>query len=85
MDDKTKRRIYLFYFAGVVNLLVGGYVLLFGRGFLPEDKIIMLVLFFVGFAAVDFYMPIAIKKKWEAEVAKLEEQRRNQSGKTLLK
>ena len=76
MDDKTKKRIYMFYAAGVVNLLIGGYILLFGRSFLPEDKILMLILFFLGFALVDFIMPIMIKKKAAADMAKLEAQRR---------
>lgn len=76
MDDKLKKRIITFYAAGVVNLLIGGYILLFGRSFLPEDKILMLILFFLGFAAVDFIMPNMIKKKWAADQAKLEEQRR---------
>jgi hypothetical protein len=76
MDDKLKKRIIMFYAAGVVNLLIGGYILLFGRSFLPEDKILMLILFFLGFAAVDFIMPNMIKKKWAADQAKLEEQRR---------
>lgn len=76
MDDKVKKRIFLFYAAGVVNLLIGTYVLFFGRSFLPEDKILMLILFFLGFAAVDFWMPIMIKKKWAADQAKLEAQRR---------
>ena len=76
MDDKIKKRIYMFYAAGVVNLLIGTYVLFFGRSFLPEDKILMLILFFLGFAAVDFWMPVMIKKKWAADQAKLEAQRR---------
>ena len=76
MDDKTKKRIYMFYAAGVVNLLIGAYVLFFGRGFLPEDKITLLILFFLGFAALDFWMPVMIKKKWEKDRAKLEAQRR---------
>ena len=76
MDDKTKKRIYLFYAAGVVNLLIGAYVLFFGRGFLPEDKILMLILFFLGFALLDFWMPIMIKKKWAADQAKREAQQR---------
>ena len=82
MEDKLKKRIIMFYAAGVVNLLIGGYILLFGRSFLPEDKILMLILFFLGFAAVDFIMPNMIKKKWAADQAKLEEQRRamNSSG-----
>ncbi len=75
MDDKIKKRIFLFYAAGVVNLVIGTYVLFFGRSFLPEDKILMLILFFLGFAAVDFIMPIMIKKKWAADQAALEAQR----------
>ena len=76
MDDKLKKRIYMFYAAGVVNLLIGAYVLFFGRSFLPEDKILMLMLFFLGFAALDFWMPVMMKKKWASEQAKLEAQRR---------
>jgi hypothetical protein len=76
MDDKVKKRIIMFYAAGVVNLLIGGYILLFGRSFIPEDKILMLILFFLGFAAVDFIMPNMIKKKWAADQAKLDAQRK---------
>ena len=76
MDDKTKKRIYMFYAAGVVNLLIGAYVLFFGRDFLPEDKITMLILFFLGFAALDFWMPVMIKKKWRKDQAMLQEQRK---------
>lgn len=75
LDPRTKKRIYMFYAAGVVNLLIGAYVLFFGRDFLPEDKITMLILFFLGFAVVDFWMPELIKKKWRADMAKLKEQR----------
>lgn len=76
MDDKTKKRIYMFYAAGVVNLLIGGYVLFFGRSFIPEDKILMLILFFLGFALIDFWMPIMIKRKVAADQARLEAQRK---------
>ena len=76
MNDKLKKRIFMFYAAGVVNLLIGIYVLFFGRNFLPEDKILMLLLFFLGFAAVDFWMPVMIKKKAAQDQAKLEAQQR---------
>ncbi len=76
MNDKTKKRIYMFYAAGVVNLLIAVYVLFFGSGFLPEDKITILLLFFLGFAAVDFWMPMMIKKKAAADLAKLEAERK---------
>ena len=79
MDDKTKKRIYMFYAAGVVNLLIGAYILFFGRSFIPEDKITMLLLFFLGFAALDFWMPVMIKKKAAQDRAKLEDQRKAMS------
>ena len=76
MPERLKKRIYLFYAAGVVNLLIGVYVLFFGRSFLPEDKITMLVLFFLGFAALDFWMPVMMKKKWLQEQKKFDQQRK---------
>jgi hypothetical protein len=76
MDDKLKKRIIMFYAAGVVNLMIGVYILFFGRDFLPEDKITMLILFFLGFAAIDFWMPVMMKKKAAQDLARLEAQRR---------
>jgi len=71
MDDRLKRRIFLFYAAGVVNAFLGIYVLVEGVNFLPRETATWLVVFFLGFAAVDFYFPRAMKKKWEAEQARL--------------
>lgn len=76
MPDKLKKRIYLFYAAGVVNLVIGAYILFFGRSFLPDDKITMLILFFLGFAALDFWMPAMMKKKWLEEQKKFDQQRK---------
>jgi uncharacterized membrane protein len=76
VDDKLKKRITMFYIAGVVNLVIGVYVLLAGRSFLNEDQFMTVVAFFLGFAALDFYFPEMLKKKWRDDMAKLEEQRR---------
>ncbi len=68
MDDlerKFKRRMLTFYFAGVVNLVIGLYVLLFGAQFMARGTALLVALFFLGFAAVDFYFPRMMKKKWE--------------------
>lgn len=80
MDDKLKKRIIMFYAAGVVNLVVGVYILLFGRGFLPDDKVTILLVFFLGFAAVDFWMPQMMKKKWQQDQAKFDAQRKAHGG-----
>lgn len=76
MDDRLKKRVFMFYAAGVVNLLIAVYILFFGREFLPEDKITMLLLFFLGFAMVDFWMPMMMKKKAARDLAQLEAQRK---------
>lgn len=69
MDERLKRRMLLFYFAGTVNLVLGAYVLVFGGSFLENDKVMILSFFFLAFAAVDFYFPYAMKRKWRADQA----------------
>lgn len=76
MDPKLKKRIYAFYFAGVVNLILGLYVLFAGSSFLPRNTALTLVLFFFGFAGVDFYFPKMLKKKWLEQQKNFEEQQR---------
>ena len=69
MDDKLKKRIIMFYVGGILNALLGLYVLIEGLSFLPPDTVRILALVFLGFAAVDFYFPHSMKKKWLAENA----------------
>ena len=70
MDPRLKKRIVMFYVAGVINAILGIYVAIEGRNFLPPDTVRWLVLFFFGFAAVDFWFPSVLKKKWaEAQAA----------------
>ncbi len=70
MEGRLRKRMLAFYFAGVVNLVLGVYVLIEGPAFLGSDTLLLLVLFFLGFAAVDFYFPRAMKKKWLEEQAR---------------
>ena len=69
MDGRLKKRILAFYFAGVVNLVLGVYVLLAGIGTMESGTAMLIALFFLGFAAVDFYFPHALRKKWLADRA----------------
>lgn len=73
LEQKFKRRMLAFYFAGVINLVIGLYILLFGAQFMARGTALLVALFFLGFAAVDFYFPKLMKKKWE-------EARRQQGG-----
>jgi len=80
MDERLKKRIYAFYFAGVVNAVLGLYLLIEGGSFLSRSTVLVLVLFFFGFAALDFYFPKAMKRKWLEQQKQLEESRRSQGG-----
>ncbi len=66
----------LFYLAGVINAFLGLYVVIEGRAFLSADTVRWLALFFFAFAAVDFWFPSVLKKKWHEAQAKLDAQRR---------
>jgi|LauGreDrversion4_2_1035121.scaffolds.fasta_scaffold00718_22 hypothetical protein len=69
MDEtKLKKRIYAFQFAGVMNLFLGGYVLLYGGHVDPGTRNVMLFFFF-GFAILDFWFPTHLKKKFAEQQA----------------
>ena len=65
----------MFYLAGVINAFLGLYVVFEGRAFLPSETVRWLALFFFAFAAVDFWFPRVLKKKWLEAQAKLNAQR----------
>ena len=69
MDEKLKKRIIAFYVGGVVNTLLGLYVLIEGGKFLAPDTQRWLLSIFFVFAAIDFYFPHALRKMWLADRA----------------
>ena len=81
MDERLKKRILMFYFAGFFNLALGLYVLINGRSLLERDTWMLLVAFFFAFAAVDFWFPRVLKKKWREAQAKLDEQQKAEEEK----
>src|SRR3972149_3362334 len=50
MDEKLKKRIIMFYIGGILNALLGLYVLIEGASFLPSDTARILVLVVRAFA-----------------------------------
>jgi len=66
MDEKLKHKIMLFYAGGIINALLGLYVLIEGLSFLPADTARTLAIIFFVFAAVDFYLPYSLKQRWLA-------------------
>ena len=80
MDERIKRRILAFYFAGFVNLVLGLYVLINGRAFLESGTWLILVAFFFGFAAVDFWFPRVLRRNWLAAQERLKAQAQQNSA-----
>lgn len=78
MDERLKKRIYTFYFAGALNLVLGGWVLAYG-GDLEQGTRTVMMLFFFGFAAVDFWFPQQLKKKYAEQMAEFERLQREQA------
>ncbi|MBI3041969.1 MAG: hypothetical protein HYY78_03995 [Betaproteobacteria bacterium] len=70
----------MFYFAGFVNLVLGLYVLINGRAFLEHGTWLILLAFFFGFAAVDFWFPRVLKKKWREAQAQRAAQQNKAEG-----
>lgn len=79
-EEQLKKRIYAFQFAGILNLFLGCYVLLYGGGVEPGTRYIMLAFFF-GFAILDFWFPSHLKKKFIEQQTVLAEMQ-GQLGKT---
>jgi len=82
LDEKLKKRIYIFYFAGLLNLVLGFWVLLYG-GELEQGTRTVMMLFFFGFAAVDFWMPYQMKRKYaefQAAARRMQQEKENTAG-----
>jgi uncharacterized membrane protein HdeD (DUF308 family) len=71
MDERLKKRMMWFRFAGLVNLVLGLYVLIAGPALLGWGKALMVAAFFLGFAAVDFWFPRLMHRQWLAEQERL--------------
>ena len=71
MPASLQKRIFLFYLGGVINTFLGLYVLIEGTSLMSREKAMWLVAFFLVFAAVDFWFPNALRKKWLADQERL--------------
>jgi hypothetical protein len=80
MDERLKKRIYAFYLAGALNLILGCWVLIHG-GDLKQSTRSIMMLFFFGFAALDFWFPSQLKKKYNEEKAQFERMQRERAEK----
>jgi hypothetical protein len=71
MDPRLKKRIIAFYFAGFLNLVLGLYLLINGRALVEPTTWFVLLVFFFGFAAVDFWFARNLRKQWREAQSRL--------------
>jgi hypothetical protein len=81
MDPRLKKRMYAFYLAGALNLVLGMWVLVYG-GDLEKGTRTVMLFFFFGFAAVDFWFPQQLKKKYAEQLAEFQRAQREQTAQT---
>jgi hypothetical protein len=80
--SKFRNRILAFYVAGFLNLALGFYVLFQGRALVEPKMWYILLFFFFGFAAVDFWFARKLRRKWiEAYLEWVAQQQAAQPGK----
>jgi len=68
MHPQLKRRIFMFYFAAGINLVMAIWVMSAGSGHASAGVLTMISLMFLFFAFVNFYFAKHLRKKWEAHV-----------------
>ena len=66
-----QKRIALFYLLGILNAFLGLYVLIEEVPSVPRTKALWLAAFFLVFAAVNFWFPRAMVRKWRGEQEQL--------------
>jgi hypothetical protein len=71
---RLRKRMLMFYFAAGVNLLMALWVMSVPAGQVAGGTKGVILLIFLGFAALNFYMARILKRQWDAHLRKSREQ-----------
>jgi len=66
--ERLRKRILMFYFAAGINLVMGLWVMSVGATQAASGMLVIIVLIFFAFAALNFYMARKLKKQWDDHV-----------------
>ena len=67
----VKKRIFMFYFAAGLNLMMGLYVISAGGGVVAGGMLTVITLVFLGFAALNFFVARSLSKRLEEQLRQL--------------
>lgn len=65
---RLRKRMLMFYFAAGINIVMALWVVSAGRGQIPGGTLAVILLAFVGFAALNFYMARVLRRQWDAHL-----------------
>lgn len=77
--NRLRRRMLMFYFAAGVNLVMALWALSVGATQTASGTLMIVVLIFIVFAALNFYMARRLKNQWDAYLRRVAEMSK-QSG-----
>jgi hypothetical protein len=63
--QRLRRRMLMFYFAAGINLVMALWVMSVGATQTASGTLIVVMLIFLTFAALNFYMARMLKKQWD--------------------
>ena len=72
--ERLRRRMLMFYFAAGINLVMALWVLSVGAGKAASGTLWLIVLVFLGFAALNYYMARRLKRQWDDYLRQLQAQ-----------
>ena len=74
-----RKRMLMFYFAAGINLVMALWVASMGAGQVAGGTLAIILLLFLGFAALNFYMARVLRRQWDEHVRKSAASRTAQS------
>jgi len=66
--SRLRKRMLMFYFAAGINFVMALWVMSVGSGQVSGGTLAVILLMFLGFAAVNFYMARVLRRQWEQHV-----------------
>jgi membrane protein implicated in regulation of membrane protease activity len=80
---RLRKRMLMFYFAAGINLVMALWVASVGAGQVAGGTFAMVLLIFLGFAAVNFYMARVLRRQWDQHIQ--QQQQRPDGGDAVTK
>jgi len=77
--SRLRKRMLMFYFAAGINLVMALWVASAGSGQVAGGTLAVILLLFLGFAALNFYMARVLRRQWDEHVRKSAASRTAQS------